>query len=228
MSDRPPQAINSCHFPTKNEAANRPPLNDKDRILALGHLMLRLEQLHKLGLKSLQLASLIYHMTELLSHDQNNPEEDTELTNYCTAEGVRCVLAAHNVMLLMQTCIEEIRDYYRNNKISADKDVVDAAAETAEFISSLHKILDATITRISNLLTTTPKSIQKSDQSKYPEAFKSTALKAMETGRKSLKELEEATAEFNLICADITSWIESSALTTYEGGRLKIYCPQNL
>jgi len=215
-------------FTTKNEAANRPQLNDKDRIIALGHLMLRLEQLHKLGLKSLQLASLIYNMTELVSHDPSNPEEDIELTNYCTAEGVRCVLAAQNVMLLMQTCIEEIRDCHKNNKISADKDVVDAAAETAAFISSLHEILDATITRISNLLTTKPKSTQKSDHSKYSEALKSTALKAMETGRKSLKELEEATAEFNLICTDITSWIESSALTTYEGGHLRIYWPHNL
>jgi len=228
MRGVPAPLINSNYLPMENESTNRPPSpSDKDEILEIGHLLLQLEQLHKLGLKALQLASLIHQLTELVQHTPSNPDKIIELTEYCKVDGIRCVLASHDVMLLMQGCIEEIRDYYKSRRILVDDDVAEAASETAKFISDLYNVLDLTIKRITKIITETPKISKNADHSKHSESFNLTALRAMEVGRKSLIELEESTAEFNLICANFTSWIEKSAVSTHEGGRLKIYWPPN-
>ncbi len=133
--------------------------------------------------------------------------------------------AAHRVILLMQACIEEIRDFYKNNGISASKEIAETAAKTSEFISCLSNVLNATIKRISDLLTAPRKPEIKSDHSEDSEVKGSLVFNAIELGRKSLKELEHSTIEFSKISANIADWIEKSTFTTHAGGFLKIYRP---
>ena len=200
-------------------------IDDKVKMLNIGYLLLRLEHLHKLGLKALQLASLVYHMTDLVMKSQDNSEQIMALTDYCVTKGVGCMSAAHNVMLMMQACIEEIRDFHRNNGISATKEIAETAAETSEFISHLSSVLSATIRRISDLLIVERKPKIKSEYSEYFGVNKLLAFNAVEMGEKLLKELEQDTIEFGAISANIFEWIEKSTVTTHAGGFLKIYRP---
>lgn len=180
MPSQPPPVTNSNYLSMKNESANgSPPPNDKDGILEIGRLMLQLEQLHKLGLKALQLASLVHQLTELVLHAPDNSENILELTKFCKTDGVRCVLAAHDLMLLMQGCIEKIRDFYKSRRIMVDEDVAESASETAEFISDLYNVLDLTIKRITKIITETPRINKNAEHS---ESFDLTVLRAMEVG----------------------------------------------
>lgn len=220
----PPPKIN--RLLTMKETTNTSPLNgDKEKILALGYLLLRLEQLHKLGLKALQLVSLVYHISEIILQDPGGSEQNTALADYCATEGVECISATHSVMLLMQACVEEIRDFYKINRAPASGEIVDATAKTSEFISHISHILDATINNVSNLLIAPPKLSGKSDHPIDRKLNKSLAFSAVTKGRESLRELQEDVAEFNAISSDVVAWVEKSTVTMHAGGYLKIYYP---
>ena len=201
---------------------------EKSKILDIGYLVLQLAELHKLGLRALQLVSLVYHLTNLAKNPAVEAEERSLLIQYCNTDGVGGVRTACNIMIMMQLCVEGIRDGYVKYNIPSNKEVALAAAATSEFVTSSYQVLSSALTSLSELPEEGGSGRLISSQDIDSASLVVAISEAISTGRRSLMELDEASVEFNAVCKSIAEWVQNANVTEHVGGSLHLYWPSNL